>query len=116
MSSGSIFDALGDDRQCKFLNESSVTSAERGVLAPLCYASVLMAERALGSVATEASACVAKRSKKSEIRILERDEVNDTSESMLGLNIREMCTMCTDYSFFCDPLLEAESERKNYYV
>ena len=28
-----IFDALGDDRQCKFLNESSVTSAERGVLA-----------------------------------------------------------------------------------
>ena len=28
----------------------------------------------------------------------------------------EMCTMCTDYSYFRDPLLEAESERKNYYV
>jgi hypothetical protein len=49
-----------------------------------------------------------------------------------------MCTMCTDYSYFCEPLswkvksenvynvystvffalplLEAESERKNYYV
>ena len=28
----------------------------------------------------------------------------------------EMCTMCTDYSYFRDPLLETESERKNYYL
>lgn len=38
-------------------------NASLGIFAPLRYASILKAERALGSIATDPNGCVAKRSK-----------------------------------------------------